>query len=164
MNNNDYLYFWKPDDEHGIFSNWYECPYTHNNILFNTSEHYLMYEKAILMNDLTIAAKIITCDSPKRAQQLGRMIKNWDEDKWVQNRENIMFNALKAKFDNNPALKNYLLNTNNKILVEASPVDKIWGIGLNKHDAAKNPGVFKGLNLLGKSLMNLRDYYHLNPQ
>jgi hypothetical protein len=155
-----YLFFWKPDDANGWCSNWYDAPFTIDEVQYKTSEHYMMAQKARLMGDEDSFQKIISddCDHPKSAQALGRKVKNWDEQRWVDNRERIMDEALIAKFNTHEHLKQLLVHSHPKTLVEASPVDKIWGIGLNPQQASTNPNPahWKGLNLLGQSLMRVR--------
>lgn len=95
--------------------------------------------------------------SPKLAKQIGRQVKNFQEQVWNDSRYQIVVGGNFAKFSQNPALAEFLLGTNDKLLVEASPVDKIWGIGLGAGDeAAQNPEKWRGLNLLGFALMEVR--------
>ncbi len=157
-NNPKYIFFWKPDQPYGWCSNWHDSPFTINDTIYQTSEHYMMAKKATLMGDQAMTQRIIDCDHPKNAQALGRKIKNWNENLWIDNRERIMDEALTAKFTSHPDLRKLLIDTNPKILVEASPVDKIWGIGLSPDQAYKTPEPthWKGLNLLGQSLMRVR--------
>ena len=105
-----------------------------------------------------ILDKILKAKSPAEAKKLGRKVSNYDENIWVENRFEIVKAGNYLKFSQNEELKNYLLNTNNRILVEASPVDPIWGIGLaHDHADANYPEKWKGLNLLGFALMEVRD-------
>ncbi len=159
--NHDYIFFWKPDQPHGWCSNWYDAPFTIENVYYQTSEHYMMAHKARLMQDEQSFQKIVhpDCDHPRTAQLFGRKVRGWDEQLWVANRERIMDEALTAKFQTHPNLKQLLLDSYPKTLVEASPVDKIWGIGMSPDQAYKNPdrANWKGLNLLGQSLMRVRE-------
>lgn len=117
-----------------------------------------MWFKAMLFNDPDTATEIAKSKTPKEAKDLGRKVKNFDEAIWEANRERCMYNALEAKFSKNDKFRKALISTGNKQLVEASPYDKIWGIGLppNSLLALKEEN-WKGLNLLGKALMKLRD-------
>lgn len=102
--------------------------------------------------------KILAAKHPKQAKDFGRLIRGFQEDIWLKNRFNIVMRANQAKFSQNEELKKFLMQTKKRILVEASPVDKIWGIGMaadNKN--VENPLYWKGLNLLGFALMAVRD-------
>lgn len=153
------ILFWQPDS---IYSNWYpDSPLTldtHPNIRFQNSEAAFMFLKAKTFGDDVIADLIAYVDqSPWSTKKMGRRINSYDEDKWAEVREDAMFAACYAKFSQNPKLKAELLSTGSKLLVEASPVDKIWGIGLAPNDPrARNVNTWKGLNLLGKILMEVR--------
>jgi ribA/ribD-fused uncharacterized protein len=157
MNPDNVVYFWRQTEQpYGVFSNWANSPFTDlEGHVFLTCEHYLMYYKALLMNDDVIADAIIHCKSPKRVKALGRRVRNWDEQKWVANREEIMFQGIFLKCIENENIKTLLLQTKDKIIAEASPYDSIWGIGITEKDA-KSGVPFKGLNLLGKALMQVR--------
>lgn len=118
----------------------------------------MMYQKALLMGDTDTGALILATKDPKKIKQLGQRVKPWDESKWLENRCRIMYEGLMGKFTQNTELKERLLSTGQKILVEASPLDKIWGIGLDgKSPDARHPLRWKGLNLLGRVLMQVRE-------
>lgn len=144
--------FWKVKDSYGEFSNWYLTNFNYKGINFISSEQALMYYKACLFNDLQIASKILKETNQKTIKDLGRKVKNYNEEIWDKNRYAIMVEILKSKFTQNSYLKNLLLNTNNSLIYEASPIDRIWGIGSN------DVNVVNGRNLLGKALMEARDY------
>ncbi len=159
-----YLFFWghqpRKDGQIGkqCFSQWWSSPFTINNIRYPTTEHYMMAEKARLFNDEICHEKILSSPHPAAAKKIGRQIKQFDEEIWIQNRFEFVFQGNKAKFSQNSELKTFLLNTKTRILVESSPVDKIWGIGLSEDDPnVNNPLKWKGLNLLGFALMKVRD-------
>ena len=160
-----FLFFWghqgKNNEEIGkfCFSQWYESPFTVDNTTYRTSEHWMMTQKALLFNDRENAAKIIASIKPGEAKQLGRQIINFNQSTWIDNRYRIVTIGNIHKFNQNPLLGEFLLQTESRILVEASPIDEIWGIGL----AADNPDIeniekWRGLNLLGFALMETRDY------
>lgn len=154
--NSDNFYFWGHSGEYACLSNWSATPFEKDSLLFLTSEHYMMYEKAMLMNDARTAIKILNAFSPKEAKRLGRTVKNWDESKWVEHRERIMYEGCMAKFQSNPDIKKTLLSTYPKHLVEASPFDSIWGIGMKAtHKDVEDKSKW-GLNLLGKTLDRVR--------
>ncbi len=150
-----FTFFWK---DRSPFSNWYPSKFTHNNVTFSRSEQYMMYRKAMLFGDMPVAAAILLTDNPKEQKDLGRMVSNYVDSVWVDNRVDIMVEGLFQKFTQNPDLAEKLLNTGNTTIVEASPVDKIWGIGLGEsHPDATNPLKWRGQNLLGITLMRVRD-------
>lgn len=117
-----------------------------------------MYKKALTFNDEEIAKKILNEKDPASCKSYGRKIKNFDENIWAYKRYDIMVEALILKFTQNNDFKNKLINTKDKILVEASPYDRIWGIGLHyENDDVLDEKNWKGLNLLGKALMEVRE-------
>lgn len=155
-----YVFFWD-----GIFSNWHyiDKMYVEVNgeeLYFPTSEHLFMYLKAIYFDDIDVSEQILLAKSPKEAKKLGRMIKNFDESEWTKVREDIMYKTLEMKRRADSDFEKELLKDeyDNKLFVEASPFDKIWGIGLKEDNPdAEDENKWKGLNLLGKTLTRLRD-------
>lgn len=118
----------------------------------------MMSEKAKLFNDTIIFEQIMAADNPKEVKELGREIANFDSEIWKQNKFNIVVNGNYAKFSQNQELADFLLKTDDSVIVEASPYDKIWGIGLAENDKdIKNPLLWKGLSLLGYALMIVRE-------
>lgn len=118
----------------------------------------MMYQKAVLFGDNSAAEKLLSASNPGEAKAIGREVLNFDQAKWDQHRFEIVVSANIAKFSSDPELKEFLLNTGNRVLAEASPVDKIWGIGLAEDNpASENPNQWKGANLLGFALMEVRD-------
>jgi ribA/ribD-fused uncharacterized protein len=140
------------------FSQWYRCVFTEGGHTFNCAEQYMMHGKALLFDDADSAAKILAADHPREHKALGRKVKNFDDAKWKRGREAIVLAGNRAKFTQNKELLELLLATQGTALVEASPYDKIWGIGLAATDPrAQDPKQWKGQNLLGKILTTLRD-------
>lgn len=159
-----YLFFWgHTADKNGIvtsscLSQWWECNFVFEDLTFKSTEHWMMYKKALLFNDLAIAEKILKSESPGEAKKLGREVSNFDNDVWNQHRMDIVIEGNVLKFSQNLDLRTFLLNTKDRVLVEASPVDEIWGVGLSKDsDKINNPNTWRGLNLLGFALMEVRD-------
>jgi ribA/ribD-fused uncharacterized protein len=143
-----YVLFWS-----GIYSQWYAAPMTINDTKYNTCEQYMMYQKALLFEDEEVANAIMRETNPREQKALGRKIRNFDDQKWKQNCMRIVYEANLAKFTQNPELKSALLSTGDRILVEASPKDFIWGIGMHYEDeGVDNPANWKGTNLLGQVL------------
>ena len=149
---NNYLLFWD-----GIFSQWYPSEFTINKIQFNCAEQYMMYNKAMLFNDTVSAIKIMSANSPHKQKKLGKLVKNFDSSIWDANAKNIVYAGNFAKFTQNDTLLDGLKKTNQLILVEASPYDKIWGIGLFETDPlAGNCETWQGKNWLGEVLTKLK--------
>jgi len=159
----------KPEGPNGYLGNWFPSYFLdevgHN---FPTSEHYMMCRKALLMGDDKIAGQVLRSSHPNSARQLGRKVRGpngWDRAKWIANREKIMIDRLIPKFRQNAELREKLLATDDKILVEASPRDRIWGIGISAANKdATHPERWKGQNLLGKCLMEVRALLRSNQQ
>lgn len=111
-----------------------------------------------MFDDQDIRAQVFNAPTPNAAKALGRNVRGFDEQVWLQHRYDIVVRANQAKFSQNPSLNEYLLQTGSRVIVEASPVDSIWGIGLAQdHADVNNPNLWKGLNLLGFALMQVRD-------
>lgn len=144
-----YNFFWN-----GIFSNWYESYFDIDGITFNCSEQYMMYKKAITFDDAETARKILNSDSPKEQKQLGRKVKNFNPEYWDCVKYEIVKRGLKEKFNQNPKLKKYLLSYKGYQMVEASPYDRIWGIGFTDKEAIENIDNW-GENLLGQIITEL---------
>ena len=163
-----FLFFWGHQRSDKVtkscFSQWYEATFVINGITYFTAEHFMMAEKALLFNDHEIHKKITKCTHPAQAKKLGRQVKNFNQEIWEANRFDIVVKGNIQKFSQNPELTTFLINTQNRILVEASPVDSIWGIGLSQDNPkVHNPNLWEGLNLLGHVLMEVRDYLNQNP-
>lgn len=138
-------------------SNFYPAPFTVEEITFPNSECFFMYKKAMYFSDRRVAQKILEASSPAKCKALGRTVKRYKDEEWADVRYSIMVDGLIAKFSQNPDLKEYLLQTGSQELVEASPTDTVWGIGLSV-ETAKNTRrkYWPGENLLGKALMMTR--------
>lgn len=118
----------------------------------------MMAEKARLFKDEEILKEILQSKHPKQIKELGRKVRNFDEEVWKKKRYSIILNGNYAKFLQNEGQRQFLIGTKNRVLVEASPYDKIWGIGMAADDEnIENPLEWKGLNLLGFALMEVRD-------
>ncbi len=158
-----YVFFWghqknKNSVTKTCFSQWYGAKFVENDITYPTAEHYMMAEKARLFGDKDTEKRIIQSGHPGQAKKLGRQVEGFKQEIWEQHRFDIVTRGSILKFAQNDELKTFLLNTGNRILVEASPLDKVWGIGLAAdHPHAENPEYWKGLNLLGFALMAARD-------
>ena len=158
----EFLFFWKHTSRSNkigphVLSQWYESPFKENNVVYNTAEHYMMAKKAELFDDKISLNLILNNPSPEYAKKIGRGVKSFNVKVWNRHKIDIVTQGSILKFSQNLDLKKYLLSTNNKILVEASPYDPYWGIGMRSNDRyAKHPSRWKGENLLGFCLMNVR--------
>ena len=155
---NNHVFFWD-----GIFSNWYPCEFDaeiQGKIYhFHNTEQYFMFMKAITFNDMKSADEILKKGkSPRTAKMLGRLVKNFDNDIWDEKKYSIMLDANHLKFSSSRELMNELLKDEykGKGFVEASPFDKIWGIGISEKYASDDESSWKGENLLGKVLDDVR--------
>ncbi len=160
-----FLYFWGHTKKHNkeignfCFSQWYESPFKLNGLTYKTTEHWMMAHKAKLFDNSELIEKIIDCDKPGEAKELGRQVINFDDQTWIKNRFDIVRLGNIHKFNQNKDLGDYLIKTGDRILVETSPVDTIWGIGLTKDSQdIDNIYSWRGLNLLGFVLMETRDF------
>jgi hypothetical protein len=159
-----YLHFWghrpRPDGRIGAscLSQWWPSPFTVDGIAYATAEHWMMAGKARLFGDAEAERGVLTSGHPSQAKKAGRLVRGFDEATWERERFRIVVEGSVHKFAADGALREFLLNTGDRVLVEASPVDRVWGIGLAADDAAaSDPERWKGLNLLGFALMEARD-------
>jgi ribA/ribD-fused uncharacterized protein len=160
----DYLFFWGHTEkipavtDKSCFSQWWPSPFTVEGITYPTAEHWMMAKKALIFGDKENFDLILRANKPAMAKQLGRAVKNFDPAVWEAMAYELVVEGNLHKFSQSENLKNFLLNTGDRIIVEASPVDFIWGIGLSKdHAATRNPFQWKGTNLQGFALMEVRD-------
>lgn len=159
-----YILFWghQPSKDGSLtatcFSQWWQSPFTVDGVLYRTAEHFMMAGKARLFGDDAALEKILAAEKPAEAKALGRTIKNFDVERWKQEGYNIVVQGNIHKFSSTPELRAFLLNTGDRVIVEASPVDAIWGTGHAKdHPDAERPWLWRGTNLLGFALMEARD-------
>ncbi|MEV7809062.1 NADAR family protein [Microbispora sp. NPDC088329] len=159
-----YLYFWghRPARDGGAgpgcLSQWWPADFAEDGRTFASAEHYMMAHKAWLFGDTQTAERILAAGHPGEAKKLGRAVRDFDEQVWADRRFGIVVRGSIAKFGQNPELRRFLLSTANRVLVEASPYDRVWGIGLAAGDErAASPATWQGLNLLGFALMAARD-------
>jgi len=151
MQNTNYVFFWKSDETNGVYCQWFSSNFVVDGVTYTTAEQYMMHKKAMLFQDLDIARQCLETKDPHEIKKLGRTIQNFSEDLWLQNRESIVFDANYAKFSQNSDLKEIILSQYDGFFVEASPLDKIWGIGFSEKKALANRQKW-GLNLLGKAI------------
>lgn len=164
-----FLFFWghQPAKDGSItascFSQWWIAPFEVEGHRYPSAEHWMMVQKALLFGDENIAEQIRQAASPAQAKQMGRRVQRFDPALWDQHKYEIVRQGNEHKFMQHDELRRFLLNTGSRILVEASPVDPVWGIGLAADDPrAENPLQWKGDNLLGFALMEVRDQLQQN--
>ncbi|MBD3918432.1 NADAR family protein [Paenibacillus sp. PR3] len=140
------------------FSQWWNSPFEVEGVRYSCTEQYMMAEKARLFKDNEVMKAILKSSNPKEMKALGRAVRNFNSDVWDRQCYEIVKRGNLAKFSQNPSLRDYLISTRRAILVEASPYDRIWGIGMGEADPnANNPMKWKGSNLLGFALTEIRD-------
>jgi ribA/ribD-fused uncharacterized protein len=153
--NEQFEFFWK-----GPFSQWHKRDFVIGGVVYNCAEQFMMAEKARLFGDSETLVKIMATKNPREQKALGREVKNYDDAVWVGHRFPTVLAATIAKFTQNLDLKTILLATGLKTLVEASPEDSIWGIGMAEGDLGIEHRVnWKGLNLLGQALTTTREVF-----
>jgi ribA/ribD-fused uncharacterized protein len=152
------VYFWNPDGNNGYMSQWEPSPFTHEGITYATAEMWMMIQKAKLFKDDEIASQMAATTDPKIHKALGRKVRGYDGKIWDQQKLRIVEEGNWWKFTSGERaeeLKVLLLATGEKELVEASPFDRIWGVGFGEKNADENRKRW-GQNLLGIALMNVR--------
>ena len=150
--------FHNPQEENGYLSNWFESSFKIDNIEFVSMEQDMMYEKAVLFNDMEIAAQILKLSDAATVKSLGRAVRNYNDVLWNGVRQIVIYKGLIQKFSQNESLKKQLLETSPHILAECAVNDKIWGIGLSMKDENRfNMKKWSGQNLLGFTLMQVRN-------
>ncbi|MGW1955533.1 NADAR family protein [Streptomyces sp. NPDC001920] len=159
-----YLHFWGhrplPDGRVGAscLSQWWPSPFTVEGLTYATAEHWMMAEKARLFGDAEAERRVLDADHPSVAKKAGRLVRGFDDAVWERERFRIVVEGSVHKFAAHPDLREFLLRTGDRVLVEASPVDRVWGIGLAaRDDGAGDPERWRGPNLLGFALMEARE-------
>ncbi|NUR26094.1 MAG: NADAR family protein [Catenulispora sp.] len=154
-----YLFFWGHSGglRPSCLSQWWPVRFSEGGREFASAEHYMMAHKAWLFGDDDTAERVLAAGHPGEAKELGRGVRGFDDRVWVERRFEIVVRGSVLKFGQHDELREYLLETGNRVLVEASPVDRVWGIGLAADDErAGSPRRWRGLNLLGFALMAAR--------
>ncbi|SPT70503.1 NADAR family protein [Anaerobiospirillum thomasii] len=145
----------------GCFSQWWRQSFSAMNYTYLYMEQYMMAAKAELFGDSVIRQQILECDDPKQIKELGRKVRGFDHKVWDKFKYSIVLNGNYLKFSQNRDLRDFLLSTYDKVIVEASPYDATWGICLSGSDPKSyDPMLWRGENLLGFALMEVRDEIH----
>lgn len=159
----DFIYFWKHQEHKGkitkaCLSQWYPCSFEADGTVYNCAEQYMMVEKARIFGDEATRQEILLASDPAIIKKLGRKVCNFDADIWNEKSIEVVYNGNLQKFSQNQKLKDFLLSTGKSTLVEASPYDRIWGIGKSEEEKDINiPHFWKGENRLGFILMEVRE-------
>jgi len=152
---NTFTFFWRTASP---FSQWHPVNFERDGISYNCAEQYMMYRKALLFNDTMSAERIMNAKHPRQQKKIGRGVEGYNDEKWNPVREQIVYDGNYSKFTQNRNLYEALIGTRETILVEASPHDCIWGVGLSEDDSRiQNPRLWQGKNLLGKILTRVRE-------
>lgn len=159
-----FLFFWghtpkqAGEVDKSCFSQWFPAPFTVDGRTYPTAEHWMMAEKARLFGDEAVRERIMAAKHPNDVKKLGRQVQDFEPSRWDAAKFDLVVTGNYHKFKQHETLENYLLTTGDQVLVEASPVDAIWGIGLAAdHPDAAQPASWRGENLLGFALMAVRD-------
>ena len=159
----EFIFFWGHTAKPGkitkaCLSQWFPCDFQENGVAYHTTEQYMMSRKALLFEDQETYRRIMEADNPRDYKSLGREVKNFNKATWDAQKFEIVVRGNIAKFSRNAELMEYLLSTEDKILVEASPYDNIWGVNLaSDNPDIQDPNNWRGENLLGFALTKVRD-------
>lgn len=169
LRKNGYIFFYK---EHP--SNWFRSKFTldlssvipsdkRGSVMFTCGEQAMMCGKASLFGDHKTWDKIMEASHPREMKDLGREVKGYNDPRWIASRYQIVLTAVVEKYRQNDSARSLLLDSGDDTFVEASPSDKIWGIGLAQDaPGIEDPKTWQGLNLLGKAVTEARDLLRTN--
>jgi hypothetical protein len=147
-----FVFFWN-----GWPSQWHPADFTIDGVAYTCAEQFMMAEKARLFGDDEVLRQILATASPREQKALGRNVRGFEEERWTAACREVVYRGNVGKFSQNADLKALLLATGDKTLVEASPTDRIWGIGLAADDRrATDRSAWRGKNWLGEALMRVR--------
>lgn len=148
-----FFFFWG-----GPFSQWAKYPMEVDGRTYNTCEQFMMAGKARLFGDEAIFEEIMKARDPSVQKKLGRKVANFDSEVWNAHAREIVYQGNLAKFSQHEKLKAVLMDTGDRTIVEASPMDMIWGIGMAEDDPqAPHPHLWQGTNWLGECIQRVRD-------
>jgi ribA/ribD-fused uncharacterized protein len=159
----DYLFFWGHTPKNAdvvdasCLSQWFPCTFVIDGVSYPSAEHFMMAEKARLFRDEAALARVLEAKSPAEAKAVGREVRRFDEAAWNAARFDAVVRGNVAKFGPREDLRAFLRGTREKVIVEASPRDRVWGIGMGASNPdARFPARWRGQNLLGFALMETR--------
>jgi ribA/ribD-fused uncharacterized protein len=148
---------WEGQVDASCLSQWYPAPFVVDGTRFATAEHFMMAEKAKLFGDTEALARVLAARSAAEAKAIGREVRGYVDEAWASARYEAVIRGNVGKFDARPELREFLLHTGDRVLVEAAPRDTVWGIGLGRDNPnAGTPSLWRGQNLLGFALMEAR--------
>lgn len=167
----DFVFFWNPDLTPdgslgpGCLSQWWPADFFADGRVYSSMEQFMMAAKARLFDDREILARILATADPGEIKALGRQVRNFDRALWDRRKYGVVVSGNVEKFAQNPPLRRFLLDTGTRVLAEASPFDRIWGIGLGKDDPdALLPSKWPGQNWVGFALMGVRAQLRSAPE
>jgi len=149
-----HVFFWN-----SIYSQWYTTSnqFEEDGVVYSNAEKYMMCKKSEVFGATDILEQMLATDNPRLIKQLGRQISNFSDEVWDQHKMQIVTQGNVLKFGQNPDLLEILKEHKDKIIVEASPQDRIWGIGLHwDNDDVLDENKWRGQNLLGECIMRAR--------
>jgi len=159
-----FLFFWGHTPKHegvidaSCLSQWFPRGFEIDGVRYRTAEHWMMASKARLFGDRVALSRIVSSRTPAEAKEIGRTVRDYDDDVWERARFDAVVRGNVAKFGQHSDLGRFLAATSDRVLVEASPRDCVWGIGLGAKDPlARDPARWRGRNLLGFALMQARE-------
>jgi hypothetical protein len=148
-----FVFFWR-----GYLGQWFRSPFVLDGVRYSHAEQAMMAAKARMFNDAEVLAKILAASKPSEQKALGRQVRGYVDEVWKKAARDIVTRVNVAKFSQDPELKQQLLETGDRIIVEASPEDALWGIGIAVDDPrASQPDQWPGKNWLGEALMRARE-------
>ena len=148
-----FTFFWS-----GPFSQWHPCRFVVDGVTYNCAEQFMMAEKARLFRDVEAERRIMAATKPNEQKSAGRRVRGFSDELWLARAKDIVYRGNWAKFSQNPKLYSRLMATQETTLVEASPLDSLWGIGLAETDPnAQDRASWMGQNWLGEILTQVRE-------
>lgn len=154
----DIVLFQDVDGENGYLSNHYFSEFNVFGQQFYTMSQYMTYRKALILGDESRSRQILTITDPEILDNISSILSKRDTGIWAGQQQIVAYQGLISKFLQNETIAKPLLNTGNSLIGACMPSDCIWGIGLQIHDAnARNMDAWKGQNLLGFTLMQVRN-------
>ena len=142
----------------GVLSQWHHSPFMVKDVMFNNCEQFMMFQKATVFGDIETASRILEATHPRECKELGRKVRNFNQEIWDQVKQGIVFSGNYHKFNFHKEMRDVLFETKGLLLVEASPFDSIWGIGMSADDPdVMDRDKWRGKNLLGLALNFVRE-------